>query len=205
MNTASNNTREKARPTIVIAGAGYGGLAAARRLSRYAGKLRVVVVDQNHYHLLQFQLHEVAVGKIDAAALAVPLRRLLPKNVEFRQATIRSFDFDRKRVRTSSGDVRYDHLIIALGGQQATFDIPGLNEHAFTLKSLRDALRINGHIESTLAAASHLTDPSTQEGALTFAIGGAGITGVELAAELQKSSAIARASTVLIRAVSASF
>src|SRR3990172_3967885 len=128
-------------PTIVIAGAGYGGLAAARVLDRYAGDVRVIVIDQHPYHLLQYQLHEAAVGKIDATTLAVPLRRLLPKNVEFRQATIRGFDFDRKLVRTSSGDIRHNRLIVALGGQPATFNIPGLNEHAFTLKSLRDALR----------------------------------------------------------------
>ena len=184
MNTVSNSNRKRIRPTVVIAGAGYGGLAAARTLSRHSDQVRVVVVDQNPYHLLQYQLHEAAVGKIDAATLAVPLRRLLPKNVEFRQATIRGFDFDRKLVRTSSGDIRHNRLIVALGGQPATFNIPGLNEHAFTLKSLRDALRINGHIESTLAVASRSADPGAQAAALTFVVGGAGITGVELAAEL---------------------
>ncbi len=184
-NTTHSNMRTDA-PTIVIAGAGYAGLAAARTFSRCPRQFHTIVIDHNPYHLLQFQLHEAAVGKIDVRTLAVPLRWLLPKTVEFRQAAIRSFDFAKRVVRTDRGDVTYDRLIIALGGQPATFNIPGLNERAFTLKSLKDARRINGHIELTLAAAAKLSDPTARAAALTFVIGGAGITGVELAAELGK-------------------
>ena len=178
------SNREPSKPTIVIAGAGYGGLAAARALARFANEFRVIVVDQNPYHLLQYQLHEAAVGKIDASALAVPLRSLLPRPAEFRQASIRGFDFARRVLRTDRGEVGYDRLIIALGGQPATFDIPGLDEHALTLKSLKDARRINGHIESTLSFAAKTVDANARSAALTFVVGGGGITGVELAAEL---------------------
>jgi NADH dehydrogenase len=176
--------RESSRPTIVIAGAGYGGVAAARALARFASEFRVIVIDQNPYHLLQYQLHEAAVGKIDATALAVPLGSLLPRPVEFRQASICGFDFARRVVQTDRGEVAYDRLIIALGGQPATFDIPGLDEHALTLKSLKDARRINGHIESTLSLAAKATGAEARSAALTFVGGGGGITGVELAAEL---------------------
>lgn len=172
------------RFNIVIAGAGYGGLAAARALSRESRDVHVSVIDQNPYHLLQYQLPEAAAGKIDARTLAVPLRALLPRHVEFRQARILGFDFDQRLVHTDHGDAAYDHLIIALGGQPATFDIPGLDRHAFTLKSLGDARRINGRIETALARAAAQSDPDARAVALTFAIGGAGITGVELAAEL---------------------
>jgi NADH dehydrogenase len=193
LGTRQNANAKSGVPTIVIAGAGYGGLAAARALGRQARNFKVIVVDQHPYHLLQFQLHEAAVGKIDAKTLAVPLRGLLPAGVEFRQAAIRGFDFQRSRVRTDRGDVAYDRLIIALGGQPATYDIPGLNEHAFTLKSLKDAQRINGHIEWTLANAAKAASPEARKTALTFAIGGAGITGVELAAEMaEKLGARAR-------------
>ena len=183
-NTNAAQPVETSKPTIVIAGSGYGGLAAARALDKYARDVRVIVIDQHPYHLLQYQLHEAAVGKIDATTLAVPLAWLLPRHVEFQQASIRGFDFTRCAVRTDRGDVAYDRLIIALGGQPATYNIPGLNEHAFMLKSLKDARRINGHIESTLANAANTTGAAARAGALTFAIGGAGITGVELAAEL---------------------
>ena len=184
VNSASARPDVMDMPTIVIAGSGYGGLAAARALDKYARDVRVIVIDQNPYHLLQYQLHEAAVGKIDAATLAVPLVSLLPRRVEFRQAAIRGFDFTCCMVRTDRGDMAYDRLIIALGGQPATYNIRGLNEHAFMLKSLNDARRINGHIESTLANAANATGATARARALTFAIGGAGITGVELAAEL---------------------
>jgi NADH dehydrogenase len=172
------------RPTIVIAGSGYGGLAVARELERCHADARVIVIDQHPYHLLQYQLHEAAVGKIDARTLAVPLATLLPKHIEFRSASIRGFDFVQRVVHTDRGDVAYDRLIIALGGQPATFNIPGLKEHAFTLKSLKDARRINGHIEWILAGAAQMADTAARVAALTFVIGGAGITGVELAAEM---------------------
>jgi len=170
--------------TVVVAGSGYGGLSAVRALSGEAHSVRVIVIDRNPYHLLQYQLHEAGAGKIDAATLAVPLRALLPRNVEFRQAAIRRLDFNSQVVRTSGGDVRYDRLIIALGGQPATFGIPGLEQNALTLKSLKDARRLNGHIEWTLAYAAQTEDVRARTIGLTFAIGGAGITGVELAAEL---------------------
>lgn len=170
--------------TIVIAGAGYGGLSAARVFGRSGTPTRVIVIDQNPYHLLQYQLHEAAVGKIEAKALAIPLRSLLPRRVEFKQAGIRRFDFEKQVVQTDRGDVAYDRLIIALGGQPATFNIPGLHEHALTLKSLKDANRINGHIEWVLANAAKMADAQARSAALTFAIGGAGITGVETAAEM---------------------
>jgi NADH dehydrogenase len=185
--TTTNIGREReglSKPTIVIAGSGYGGLAAVRELARHGRDVRVVVIDQNPYHLLQYQLHEAAVGKIDAGTLAVPVESLLPKRVEFRQASIRGFDFSHNIVRTDRGDVAYDRLIIALGGQPATFNIPGLDERALKLKSLKDAQRINGHIEWTLSCAAKMRHSEARSAALTFAIGGAGITGVELAAEM---------------------
>jgi len=177
-------TQAASKLTIVIAGSGYGGLAAARELERCHTDTRVIVIDQHPYHLLQYQLHEAAVGKIDARTLAVPLATLLPGHVEFIPASIRGFDFAQHAVHTDRATVSYDRLIIALGGQPATFNIPGLKEHALMLKSLKDAQRINGHIEWMLAGAAQMTAADARAAALTFVIGGAGITGVELAAEM---------------------
>ncbi len=165
--------------TIVIAGAGYGGLAAARGLADGLRHARVILIDQRDYHLLQFQLHQAAVNKIDTETLARPLRELLPLGVEFLQARITRFDFEEKTVHTDQGAVRYDRLIIALGGQTTTYNIPGLDEHALPLKSLRDARRIRGHLVMTLAARPHDAPRP-----YPIVVGGAGITGVELAAEL---------------------
>ncbi|HZY43417.1 MAG TPA: NAD(P)/FAD-dependent oxidoreductase, partial [Anaerolineae bacterium] len=84
---------------IVIAGAGYGGLAAVRSLARNP-RLQVTLIDQHEYHLLQFQLHEAAVNKIDVETLAIPLPDLLPRSAKFVQAHITGFDLDQHVVKT---------------------------------------------------------------------------------------------------------
>jgi NADH dehydrogenase len=173
------NTNSKC--TVVIAGAGYAGLAAARTLSHHSN-IHIVLIDQHDYHLLQFQLHEAAVNKIDTESLALPISNLLPRDVEFVKATIDRFDFGARVVITDRGRYAYDRLIVALGSQPATYHIPGLNEHALMLKSLANARKIRGHLEmimSALAARPRSTP-------YPIVIGGAGITGVELAAELSE-------------------
>jgi NADH dehydrogenase len=165
--------------TIVIAGAGYAGLAAARTLA-HEKDIRVVLINKHAYHLLQFQLHEAAVNKIDTDTLALPMKYVLPREVEFVKAQITGFDFKTRAVRTDRGDFDYDRLIIALGSQPATYNIPGLSEHALMLKSVANARSIRGHLEMTLSALAS----ATRSTPYPIVIGGAGITGVELATEL---------------------
>ena len=174
MNTDSKHT-------IVIAGAGYAGLAAARSF-RHADRVRVILINQYDYHLLQFQLHEAAVNKIETESLALPLTSLLPRNVELITAKIDHFDFKARTVHTDRGHVPYDRLIIALGSQPATFNIPGLSENALMLKSLSNARQIRGHLETTLSTLVG----ATRSKPYPIVIGGAGITGVELATELSE-------------------
>ncbi len=165
--------------TVVIAGAGYAGLAAAGRLAREKS-VHVILINKHAYHLLQFQLHEAAVGKIDVDTLALPLKDVLPREVEFVKAQITGFDFKARLVRTEHGDFPYDRLIMALGGQPATFNIPGLNEHALMLKSVANARSIRGHLEMVLSTLVS----NIRSTPYPIVIGGAGITGVELATEL---------------------
>jgi NADH dehydrogenase len=165
--------------TVVIAGAGYAGLAAARKLAREKN-IRVVLINKHAYHLLQFQLHEAAVNKIDIDTLALPMRDVLPREIEFVKAQIAGFDFKSRSVHTDRADFNYDRLIIALGSQPATFNIPGLTEHALMLKSMANARSIRGHLEITLSALAS----TTRLAPYPIVIGGAGITGVELATEL---------------------
>ncbi len=167
------------RLTVVIAGAGYAGLAAARTLAREKN-LRVILINKHAYHLLQFQLHEAAVNKIDVESLTIPMQDVLPRQVEFVKATITGFDFKTRSVITDHGTYPYDRLIVALGSQPATFNIPGLSDHALMLKSAANARSINDHLETALTALAS-TKRSTP---YPIVIGGAGITGVELATEL---------------------
>ncbi len=170
---------------VVVAGAGYAGLAAVRSLSRQQCGFQVMLIEQHDYHLLQFQLHEAAANKIDVESLALPLRSLLPHSIKFAQARITNFDFDRRSVKTDCGDFPYDRLIIALGSQAATYNIPGLNEHVLMLKSVKNARQIRGHFEILLSGLK------TRSSLVPYpiVIGGAGITGVELAAELSEGLA----------------
>lgn len=172
---------KETKHTIVIAGAGYAGLAAARSF-RHADRVRVILINQYDYHLLQFQLHEAAVNKIETESLALPLTSLLPRNVELITAKIDHFDFKARTVHTDRGHVPYDRLIIALGSQPATFNIPGLSENALMLKSLSNARQIRGHLEVTLSTLVG----ATRSTPYPIVIGGAGITGVELATELSE-------------------
>ncbi len=165
--------------TVVIAGAGYAGLAAAQSLASEKN-VQVVLIDKHGYHLLQFQLHEAAINKIDVDTLALPLKDVLPREVMFVKAQITGFDFETRSVRTDRGDFNYDRLIIALGSQPATFNIPGLTEHALMLKSVANAKEIQRHLEATLSALAS----TTRSTPYPIVIGGAGITGVELATEL---------------------
>ena len=164
--------------TVVIAGMGYAGLAAARVLARDKA-VRVVLINKHAYHLLQFQLHEAALNKIEAESLALPMSSVLPPEVEFVKAQITSFDFPARVVHTDCGDFPYDRLIIALGSQPATFNIPGLREYALMLKSLANARSIRSHLDVTLAGLA-----ANRSAPYPIVIGGAGITGAELAAEL---------------------
>ena len=167
--------------TVVIAGAGYAGLTAARRLA-HQRDLHVILIDHHDYHLLQFQLHEAAVSKIDTESLALPMSSVLPHGVKFVSAKITGFDFTARYVATDRGRFNYDRLIIALGSQPATYNIPGLNEHSLMLKSLSNARRIRGHLELILSTLKS----RTRSIPYPIVIGGAGITGVELAAELSE-------------------
>jgi NADH dehydrogenase len=167
------------RFTVVIAGAGYAGLASVRTLAREKN-VRVVLINKHAYHLLQFQLHEAAVNKIDVDTLTLPIAEVLPREVEFIKAPITGFDFKTRSVHTDQGDFDYDRLIIALGSQPATFNIPGLSEQALMLKSAANARSIRGHLEMTLSALSS----AARSTPYPIVIGGAGITGVELATEL---------------------
>ncbi|MDO8692061.1 MAG: NAD(P)/FAD-dependent oxidoreductase [Dehalococcoidia bacterium] len=182
------NGRQK---NIVILGAGYGGLRTALRLEEVLAPFsyyRINLIDQNQHHQLVTQLHEVAGGRTPASATALPLAQLLARRrIDFLQARVTGLDTGGRRVLTDQGEMNYDYLVIAFGSETNFFGIPGMQEHAFSLKSLRDACLVQGHIHEALSLASGLGDPIERREALTFLVGGGGFTGVELAAELMES------------------
>jgi NADH dehydrogenase len=173
---------------VVILGAGYGGLYTALKLERLLKRRKdweILLIDQNDYHQLKTELHEVAAERKTFEAVTIPFKTLLRhKQINFMRAEATHIDFDHKTVTTTQGNVNYDKLVIALGSETEFFGVPGLREHAFTLASISDAQRIRGHIRKMFVQSAKETNEKVRQTILTFAVGGGGFTGVELATEL---------------------
>lgn len=184
LRNGAHTMREDKRKKVVILGAGYAGVLAAQGLSKLAKKydLDVTIVNKHDYHQIITQLHESAAGSKEGDAIRVPLSRLIKGGVTIVKDEIRAIKPESGQVLLNEDRVvAYDYLIAALGSDPEYYDIPGLKEHSYPLRSLNAARMIKVHIENCLAR--YKVNPK-DEGLLNFIIGGAGFTGVEIAGEL---------------------
>src|SRR5213076_2867873 len=134
-------------PRVVILGGGFGGIGAAKKLSK--SDLDVVLVDGHDYHTFQPLLYQLATGLLDQAAVAHPIRDLFHKqeNIRVHQDQVTEIDLDAREVRFSElQPERYDYLVLALGAEVNFFGVDGAAEHAFPLYSLADAVRLKDHV-----------------------------------------------------------
>jgi len=173
-------------PHIVIIGAGFGGLYAARGL-RHA-EADITLVDRHNYHLFQPLLYQVATAALNPSDIAAPIRSILrkQKNVSVILGEAVAIDAERKRVQLADGELTYDFLVLATGATHSYFGHPEWERHAPGLKSIDDALEIRRRVLLAFEAAERETDPAKQQEWLTFVIIGAGPTGVELAGALSE-------------------
>jgi NADH dehydrogenase len=171
---------------VVVIGAGFGGLRAARNLSNLP--VDVTLIDRNNYHLFQPLLYQVATAEISPHEIAHPVRAILrqQRNLQFLLAEVNGIDLSSKHVSTSRGEVPFDYLILAPGGETSYFGNPELAKASFSLKSLPDATRLRNHILHQFELASVETDPSITRALLTFVVVGGGPTGVESAGALSE-------------------
>ena len=172
------------KPRVVIIGAGFGGLWAARRL---AGEpVDVVLIDRNNYHTFLALLYQVAAAELSAEDIAYPVRSIFRKNpnIHFLLAHARHIDTANKTVETDSGVLDYDYLILATGSVSATFGVEGVEKHAYFLKTLEEAVGLKNHIICCFEAAAREADEEKRKALLTFVIVGGGATGVEYAGAL---------------------
>ncbi len=169
---------------VVIVGAGFGGLAAARALRR--APLRITIVDRSNHHLFQPLLYQVATAALSPADIASPIRRIFrgQANVAVMLADATAVDVPAKRVILADGSVDYDILILATGATHSYFGHDAWSEHAPGLKSLKDALLIRQRVLMAFEVAEREPDPVKCRAWMTFVIVGAGPTGVELAGTL---------------------
>ena len=174
------------RPTVVIVGAGFGGLRAARALAH--APVDVVLVDRHNYHLFQPLLYQVATAGLEPEQIARPVRAVLrgQRNFEFRMTEVTGLDAPGKRIVTTDGPIAYDYLILAVGGQTNYFGLEGVERHGFGLKDIPEAIRIRNHVLRAFERAMVETDAERRRAWLTFVVVGGGPTGVEMAGALSE-------------------
>ena len=173
-------------PTVVVVGAGFGGLRAARALRR--APVQVVLVDRNNYHLFQPLLYQVATAGLEPEEIAKPARAILrgQKNFDFRMVDVTRVDFAAKRLETSGGPMNYDVLVLAPGGETNFFGLESMQRHGLGLKDIPDAIEIRNHVLTCFEQAMLEPDAERRRALLTFIVVGGGPTGVEIAGALSE-------------------
>ena len=178
------------KPRVVIVGAGFAGVFAARELA--GAEADVLIIDRNNAHAFLPLLYQVATAAVESEHIAAPVRGIIrnmgPKaaNLDFCMAEVRGVDFDQRLVLAQSQDgnslaLPYDYLLLAPGSVTNTFGVPGADEHAFSLKNLEEAVRLRNHILRSFEAAAWMADEDERQRRLCFLVVGGGPTGVELA------------------------
>jgi len=167
------------RPRVIILGAGFGGLNAARAL---AGKADVTLVDRHNFQTFLPLLYQVSTAALAADHVVHPVRGALRKSgVKFRMGSPISVDHKNKSVKLDSSEVlEFDHLIVALGSVTADFGVPGVTEHGLGMKSVHEALMIRAEVMRRFEDLARFEDDTR----LSLAVVGGGPTGVEMAGAL---------------------
>ncbi len=167
------------RPRVVILGAGFGGLGAAKAL---AGKADVTLVDRHNFQTFLPLLYQVSTAGLAADHVVHPVRGALRKSgVKFRMGSPISVDHKNKTVKLDSSEtLEFDHLVVALGSSTADFGVPGVTEHGLGMKSVHEALMIRAEVMRRFEDLARFEDNTR----LSIAVVGGGPTGVEMAGAL---------------------
>ncbi len=183
MVSEANNADE--RPQVIIIGAGFGGVWAAKTLVRLP--VRVTMLDKNNYHTFLPLLYQVAAAEIEPEQIGYPVRGILRRmpNVTFTLAEVTAVDLAAQTVTTNHATLAYDYLIVATGSVTQFFGTPGAAAHAFSLKTMEEGVRLRNHILTCFERAVHAT-PDERRRLLTFVVVGGGPTGVEYAGALSE-------------------
>jgi NADH:ubiquinone reductase (H+-translocating) len=175
-------------PHVVIVGAGFGGLDAAKKLGKEA--VRVTVIDRTNHHLFQPLLYEVATAALSPADIAAPIRGILSdfSNTEVILAEVKSVRVAAKTVNIGNREIAYDYLILATGSRHSYFGHDEWEKLAPGLKSLEDAVEIRRRLLLAFEYAEEITDEAAKAAAMTFVVIGGGPTGVEMAGAIAEIS-----------------
>jgi NADH:ubiquinone reductase (H+-translocating) len=176
-------------PHVVIVGAGFAGLNAAKGLGSLRG-VDVTLVDRTNHHLFQPLLYQVAMAGLSPADIAAPIRSLLSqhRNIRVLQAEVQRVDLDRKVVVADFGEIAFEYLILACGARHSYFQHDEWEEFAPGLKTLEQATEIRRRVLSAYEQAERSSAADDRKRLLTFVIVGGGPTGVELAGAIGEMS-----------------
>jgi NADH dehydrogenase len=175
-------------PRVVIVGAGFGGLNAARTLAR--APVQITIIDRKNHHTFQPLLYQVATAGLSPGEIAAPVRSILrsDKNVEVLMAEVTGFDLDRRIVETAEAKIPYDYLIVAAGARHSYFGHDDWEVLAPGLKTIEDALEIRRRVLLAFELAERQVAAGESPMQLNFVVVGGGPTGVELAGTLAEIS-----------------
>ncbi len=171
-----------AKQKIVILGAGFAGLQAARRIGN---QFEITLIDQYNFHQFQPLFYQVATARLEPSAISFPLRKIFQhkKNMHVRMAHIESIDFNKQVVITDEGLFNYDQLIIATGCHTNYFGNENIKKHAFAMKSTTDAIALRNRILLNFEDALNANEDEL-DAIMNIVVAGGGPTGVELAGAL---------------------
>lgn len=173
---------------IVILGAGYAGVEAAKVLSKKFKKddsVQITLINDNPFQTLLTELHEIAGRRTEKESVMVDLYKVFnATKVNFIRDRIESIDYEAKTLKSSKETYGYDYLVLGCGAEPAYFGIEGVKEYGFTIWSLKDALKIKEHVLKSFEMARGEKNAAKRKELLTFVVAGAGFTGIETVGEL---------------------
>jgi NADH dehydrogenase len=180
----------RARPRVVVVGAGFGGVTLVRHL-RHA-PVDVTLVDRHNYHLFTPLLYQVATALLDQSEIAHPVRGMIRRqaNARFRMGRLLAVHLDEHRIDTTAGAIEYEHLVLAAGSVNNFFGNPTVAEQAYPLKELDEALALRNHVLETFERAAVTDDPVERKRLETLVVVGAGPTGVECSGAFAELTAL---------------
>jgi len=174
----------KPNPRVVIVGAGFGGLLAARTLARYP--VQITLIDRQNFHTFQPLLYQVATAGLSPGEIAAPIRWILRsrRNIEVLMSEVQDFALARRVVKLPDGEIPYDYLVVASGASHAYFGHDEWEPFAPGLKTIEDALEIRRRVLLAFELAERQASSEKEQVQLNFVVVGGGPTGVELAGTL---------------------
>ncbi len=174
----------KQLPHVIIVGAGFGGLDAAKRLAK--APVQITLIDRRNYHLFQPLLYQVAIAGLSPVQIAHPVRAIFrrQRNLTFLMGEVTNIDFKARQVVTEHKTLDYDYLILAPGSRTNFFGMQSIEKNGHEMKDISSAVATRNHLLGMFEKASRETDPDIRRAMLTFVVVGGGPTGVESAGAL---------------------